>query len=172
MSESQVSTTQDIVLQAIVKRLCDDSTNLNLNDSTCFLSMYPLPPELPSSDLFVTVAPGGGQFPAGLQEGGGQYTTGEEASVVVTVFSRATKLDRAGRSERVLTDNPRGLLHYKHKILKALASHDLQWEGDSILMNLIAVLSAEPPEEIKEERVVFLKLHFSTDFMWDLGTDE
>jgi hypothetical protein len=166
---SRVDTNQATVLQAVVDRLIASVvTDPKLTDETCFASLFPVPPLLLPSNLFLTVAPIEGQFEPGLHEGGGIYQTSEEAGVVVTVFTRML-LDRGGRSVKVLTESTRGLLVVKRLVLKALSGHDLvDPVGNQLLRNLMAPLNCDPPKFLDEDKIGYLSLRFSTDFDWDL----
>lgn len=164
---------QITVLQAVADRLIASvATTPALNDSTCFLSLQPLPPVMLPSNLFLTVAPIEGRFDSGLHDGGGIYQTMEEAGVVVTVFSRV-HLDRGGRDGKQLSESARGLLTIKRLILKSLSGHDLLTSGGStFLRNLMAPMRCDAPGKIQEEGnlIGYLPIYFSTDFDWDLQT--
>lgn len=162
---ARVDTTQVAVLTAVRDRLIE---GMPLNESSCFVSLYPIPPNLPPGDFFITVAPAGGKYDESMHEGGGENTTAEMASVVVTLFTRLA-LDRKGRDGATLLNEVRGILVHKQRVLRLLSGHDLEFEGDQILMNLMCPLEAGAPEALEAERKLsFLQLHFSTDFMWDL----
>jgi hypothetical protein len=169
-----IATTQAAVLDAIVQRL-KKLPGADLNDSTCFVTLYPeRPGPLPPGDLFLTVSPGGGTFDPGWHEGGGEHQTKEDAVVFVTIFSRQ-KLDRAGRDDNKLLSLPKGLLEWKRMVLRWLSNHDLQVpQADgtgfgSALVNAMAPLTADAAESHGEkEEYAFLKMGFSTDFLWDL----
>ncbi len=162
---ARVDTDQIAILTAVRDRLIE---GMPLTQSACFVSLYPIPPKYPPGDFFITVAPAGGKFDESIHEGGGERTTAEMASVVVTLFTRLA-LDRDGRDGVTLLDEVRGILSHKKRVLRLLSGHDLTFNGDQILMNLMCPLEAEAPEALEAERKLsFLKLHFSTDFMWDL----
>lgn len=160
-----VPTTQNAVLAATVKRLID--TIQGLTDSTCFVSLFPVPPgPLPPADVFLTVSPAGGQFDPHWHDGGGEYQTFENASVYVTIFSRV-KLDRSGRDDQKLTHIPRGLLEWKRIVLRCLSGQYLtDADGNALLVNAMLPHTADAAES--SEDYTHLRLVFTTDFLWDL----
>lgn len=161
---ARVATNQIDVLLAVVKRLTDRVALLN--DSNCTISDSPDPPPGMTHDLFCTVAPTNGRFDEAAGTGGGEHVAIEYAGVAVTVYwSRS--LDQNGQIVTLLTDRTRGLLKLKWQILRALTGHDLEWEGNQILVNLMQPLTADVPQTDRK-KIGDLSLTFSTDLEWEL----
>ena len=165
---SGIATNHIAVLDAVIARLL--ATIDQLKPSTCFLSLDTRPSIALQSNLFVTVAPMGGIFNVGVFDGGGRDGVLEETGVIVSAFS-AMRLDRMEHAAKVLSDNSRGLLIMKHRVLDALAGHDLQdFFGNSLLTSLMQpVNSGHPQEALYGEHHVGFSLAFSTPFEWDLS---
>lgn len=159
----RISTNQADVLEAVAARLREAIPEPQFTESTCFISIWPVPPEFPPHETWITVAPAGGQFDEGMHDGGGAEVTSEVTSVAVTVFTRC-HLDDVSHSARILTEYTRGLLRLKREILRALSAHDLEWRGDQILRNLMCPLKSDPPGYNKEEGLGWITVHVSTDF--------
>ena len=163
---ARISTEQADVLEASAAWLRNQVEELG-SESVCFVSAWPMPPHCPPGNLFATIAPTDGTFDQDLLEGGGANTACENAGVVVTVFSRC-KLDRAGQSNFLLSDQGRGLLRLKKKILKAFTSHDLEFERSLILRNQMAPLRSTAGDYNEQQSIGWLSVTFSTDFDWAL----
>jgi hypothetical protein len=161
-------TDQADVLTAIQLRL---KTALGLADSTCFLSLRPVPPVSPAAagNEFVTICPMDSQFNEGVFEGAGEAALEENAGVIVTVFTRI-RLDRNEHATQALTNATRGLLKkWKKDILEALAGHELlDADGESVLVNQLMPRSCQAPDT-GEEGLIGLSIYFDTDFDWSLN---
>jgi hypothetical protein len=163
-----IPTTQVAVLDAVIQRLIAEIPSLT--PSTCFLSLDPEPTIALSSQVFVTVAPLGGQFDQGVFDGHGAFGILEHSGVLVSAWS-SMRLDQNEHAAAVLSDESRGLLVLKQRILKALAGHDLQdADGNSLLTALMEPRSAQHPQRAAfGERHVGFTLAFATPFDWDIG---
>lgn len=160
-----IPTTQEAVLQAIVDRLREQ---LDLNPSTCFLSIDPEPCANISHNLFLTVSPDGGQFREGEFAGAGENLVIENTHAVITIFSQI-RLDRVEHATSFLTDNARGVLTMKRKVLKALAGHILvDTDGNALLVDYLEPVSAPRPQSDRA-KIGDVQLWFSTNFHWDLS---
>lgn len=172
MSGSRVDTDQADVLQAIVDLLIGVGY-LNLTDQTCFMTIYPELPNQPTGNYYVTVSPTDGTFPEQFQIGGGVNQCTEETGVLVTIWSQL-KLDRNGRDVRMLTDDTRGLLRLKKKVLRALVTADPQvntpGQGgtNSVLRNLMLARRCAVPEHDPKNGYGCIALLFEVVFDWDL----
>ena len=166
-----VATNHSDVLEAVRDRLRDRFDWAN--ESTCILSLDPHPPLTNvSHDVYATIAPEPGRYDAGAHEGGGENTTFEETGVVITIFSKV-KLDRVGHADSMLTDHSRGIMRFKHDLLRAFSGHNLSrgvtsGENNYLLINLMAPLQSAVPSNGYEEDYGFISVAFSTDFEWDL----
>lgn len=157
---------QEIVLQAIVERLLLKIERLS--PETCYLSIFPVPPIQPTSDIVVTVAPAEGRFDDSLIAGGGSEQELEQSNVLVTIISRV-QLDQSARSLSFLTDVSRGVLTLKKQILKALKPEDeLFYQGKRILWNQLAPIAAGAPGYDDGRKIGWLALRLAADFSWDL----
>lgn len=160
-------TDQADVLTAIQARLKDQIPTLN--DSTCFLTLRPVPPSIGSAgNEFVTICPMDSQFNEPVFDGAGEEALEENGGVIVTIFSRI-RLDRNDRATQVLTNTTRGILKVlKKQVLAALTNHDLlDTDGDSILDNPLMPRSCQAPDT-GEEDLIGLSIYFDTDFDWDI----
>lgn len=163
---NRVDTDQADILDAVVARLINQIDRLN--DKTCFPTMDDKePPYKPADEVFVAVCPTGGTFPEEFTDGGGAHQCTEYSGVIVTIWSRI-HTDRAGRDREALANFTRGLFRLKKLILKALCSHDLTFNGDWILRNMIAPKISGPPDRVGEEGLSKIPINFSTDFDWNL----
>lgn len=162
------STKQSAVLIAIRDRLINQIAKLN--DSTCFLSLRPVPPQKPGSvhNEFVTICPMDSQFNESVFEGAGAAALEENAGVIVTIFSRI-KLDRNEHATQALTNATRGLLSiWKPDVLAALTEHNLTDGVSEILDNLLMPRSCQSPDT-GDEGLIGLSIYFDTDFDWELS---
>lgn len=164
------STTQTIVLQAVVDRLISKVSQFT--EENCFLTTTPPedPPENITTNVFCTVSPTNSQFDQGVHEGAGVDCTIEEAGVQIVIFN-SEKLDRHGRDTVMLTEDARGLLVMKREILRYLSGHDLEDQNNNqILVSRMAPLRSDNPKSARDNktRVGDLSILFSTDFQWDL----
>lgn len=161
-------TDQGDILAAIRDKLITDIADFN--DSTCFLTLKPVPPLIGSAgNLFCTVCPDNSSFNEGVFEGAGEAFLEENGGAIVSVFSRI-RLDRNQRATEALTNAARGLLNvYKKAVLKALAGQQLtDADGNEILDNLLMPSGFTTPQ-LAEEDVIGFSLHFHTDFDWNLS---
>lgn len=162
-------TDQGAVLLAIRDRLIDQLAP-DFNNSTCYLSMKPVPPVTPSSvhNIFCTIAPDNGTFNEGVFEGAGEDHVEEDGGVIISVFSRI-KTDRVEHATEALTNATRGLLSvWKKRVLKAISGQNLQdADGNEIFDNLPMPRISNIPNLADDELVGF-SLSFDTDFDWDL----
>ena len=162
-------TDQADVLTAIRDRLISQIEDLN--ESTCFITLEPVPPMVGSvGGEFVTVCPDNGQFADGVFEGAGEAFLEEDGGVIVSAFARI-RLDRNERAEYALTEASRGLLKvWKPAILKALSGQQLtDAGGNDILDNLLQPAGFSKPKIAPESDLIGFSLHFNTDFDWDLS---
>jgi hypothetical protein len=164
---SRVDTEQADVLDAIVARLLDQIDSLS--DKNCFISLLPNPPYKCPDNLFVTVSPTAGTFPAEFLDGGGQNQCVEATGVLVTIFSRYMA-SRPGQDRETLSDQTRGVLRLKRLILKALTDHDLQFGGNLILRDPILPTDSGNTDPVEQpgQNLVQLPLKFALAFDWNL----
>ena len=164
---ARIATDQETVLDAVVARLIRQMNDV-FRAANCYQTVEPHPQFDVAHGLFCQVSPAEGRFDDPALAGGGAHTCFENAITDVTVFSRV-RLDQPNRSEKVLKDASRGLLVLKRRILTALTGHDLQdADGNEILINLIAPVTATRPTFDPREHVASVSLAFSTDFEWNL----
>jgi len=161
----RTTTTQDAVLLAIVDRL---RAKLSLSESECFLSVHPEGQPTVNHNLWMTVSPEDGQIDGSAFVGGGAATLFEETFAVITIFS-AMRLDRPEHSVSFLTEEARGVLVAKRKVLKALAGFDpTNTDGDMILNEPLIPTSCPRPLNDRQ-RIGDVQLWFSLSYCWDVS---
>lgn len=161
-------TTQSEVLLAVLERL--QTVVDGLNQVNCFLALDPVPPEFPAQSRFATVSPTDGSFDDGMLDGGGELQTLEQTGVSITLFYR-TASDMLKSDVNLLTQEAEGLLEQKRQILKAFTNHDLEVNGRKLLAEPMRPIHAANPmkeSDLRKNRIGFLQLTFSTQFLWDL----
>jgi len=127
----RIDITQDLVLEAIVGRL---RSELGLNERTCWETAFPQDVILPESgDFFVVVSPDSGDFTQGEQQIG---NVSEQWDIRVAVYSRV-QLDSADRESEAFRAADRGLFQSLAKVLKTLVGHDLEYNEDHFLRQLL-----------------------------------
>jgi hypothetical protein len=162
------ATSQVTVLNAVVDRLISEIPTLT--ESTCFLSLEAEPTIEIQSNLFVTVCPIGAGFDNSTFDGMAYDGVLENSGVIVSAWS-AMRLDRNEHARAVLTDDSRGLLILKQKILKALSGIMLTDpdDGHSLLTALCQPINSNHPQRAPfGEKHVGFSLTFATPFYWDL----
>lgn len=163
-----IATDQATVLEAVVARLRDQVQELR-NESVCYVSDFPQPPQNVQHNFYASISPTDGQFDEGEQIGAGSETLIEQTGVVVTCYSRM-KLDRTGKATHLLFHEDRGLLAIKKEILAALASHRLlDSDGNELLVAYMHASQSSAPRYDPEAKMGVMALHFHTDFQWDLS---
>lgn len=158
------STTQDVVLTRIVTQL---RASMSLSDSQCFLSCHPEAQPSVNQNLWITVSPEDGLFDADAFAGGGNETLFEQTFAVITIFS-AMRLDRPEHSISFLTDNARGVLIAKRKVLKALSMFDPQDEDDLYLLSEPMAPTNSPRPLNDRQRIGDVQIWFAFSYQWDL----
>lgn len=166
---SYLDSTQDAILTLIAERL---RGVLGLGVSQCYETYEPLnPPKFPASGVYLSVAPGDGNFDQDLFAGGGRHQLAEESSIAVTIYS-PIKTDHPDRAAQALHETARGLLPWKKSVLDVLAGHLLlDGSGRQVLRNPIYPLRATAPKRLNREKgdVCFLAVIFGVDFDWALS---
>lgn len=165
MPFNRVDTEQADVLDAICAQLITSIPALSTKNT--FISILPVPPQLPADNLFLTVSPTGGNFPEEFTAGGGQWQCTEDAGVIVAIFSRY-QADRPGHERDLLSEFTRGILRMKKLVLKALVGQDPTWNTNFILRNLLAPQTAGAPDYVGDEQLVQVPLKFQTIYDWNL----
>lgn len=161
-------TDESDILVAVLKKLRSD---FGLKESTCFESVSPLAPELPTSgDFFLTVYLGDGSFDPELFEGGGEDQLTEEVYIAVTIWNRI-HTDKANSSAALLRNVRRGLLPLKRKLLKSLAGFDPQVNGESVLRELVRPVTSKQPDYDKEKGLGYQVISFAFKWDWDLSEE-
>lgn len=89
---------QSDILLSFAERLREHPS---LNEQNVVISDQPVPTQFPGGGFCACVAPGGGDFPPILWEGGHHATAAEFGSVIVGIYSKITR-DRPGRREQSL----------------------------------------------------------------------
>lgn len=163
---ARIDGAQDLLIESLVARLREA---LGLSDSQVYQTWEPLSPQFPAGgDFSVSVAIGDGSFDLDLWEGGGRHQTCEQATVIVTGYSRV-KLDRPDHWQKILRDESRGLLVVKKKILDVCCGYDLlDSSGNSLLRNPLYPLHAYRPTYDKQASIGRVSIEFATDFDWEL----
>lgn len=158
-------TTAADILAWVVDRL---QANLSLSGSQCFLTADSMqPPQIPPTDVFLTVSPGGGQF--AIDESAAGHLI-ERWTFRVRVFVRVA-VDRADRDGARLLDAQRGLLTWKQRILRELAGADNPaWN----LRGWIAPVTASEAQWLRAAKggeidFLTLAIDFQADFDWDIA---
>ena len=162
-------TDQVTVLDAVVARLRASLSEF-ADPTTCFVSDTPWPSVEVNDNLFCTVAPMSGQFDGELPIGAGQQGIVESSMVQVTVWSRLM-LDRLERADIQFSDDPRGLLSLKKRVLKALAGTQLfDTGGNPLLIEWMRpIRSLHPPAKQHEDDFSSFAIQFESTFDWDLS---
>jgi hypothetical protein len=163
---NRVDGEQGDLLDAVVKALIDNVPQLSSKNA--FISIYPSPPYKVPDNVFVTVSPGASSFPEEFIVGGGQKQCAEDATVLVTIFSRF-QCNQAGQERNALNEQTRGVLRMKRAILKALVAADLTVNAQPVLRNLVMPKQSGAPEYAGEEQLISVALSFGLTWDWDLG---
>lgn len=155
------------VLAALVKLLIDKIPALSTK--SCFLTVLPVPPHLPSDNLMVTVSPNGGTFPEEFTAGGGEFQCTEDTSAIITILSRF-QANRPGHEQALLSDQARGMLRMKKLILKAVTGKNLTSTVDAnlVLRNLMAPRQSSTPEYVGDEQLAQIGITVSLMYDWAL----
>jgi len=165
---SRIDTDHVTIVSRIVARL---RSELALPDHRCYETLVPLvdPPIPKGGPFFVTVSPGGGRFDDAMFVGGGENQVSEQASVTVCAYAKIA-LDPGDRATQIMTEETRGMLRLKQRILKALSGHDLtDASGDTLLRSLLQPLQDWEPQYNFESKIARIGVGFATDFDWDLS---
>jgi hypothetical protein len=105
-------------------------------------------------------------------EGGGEHQATEQASVVVTAYTRI-ELDRGDHTAALFHDDLRGLMRLKRKILRCLTNHALLDEDDyAILRNPLYPIHAYRPAKDERNGLARISVEFGVDFDWDLDDED
>lgn len=163
-------TNQTLVLQAIVDKLRSDISDLFGGESTCFISDVPWPGVDVQGQVFCTVSPANSQFMLEDPTGAGPAGVVEMAIFQVSVWSKIL-LDEIERSAIAMTDNTRGSLTLKQRVLKSLAGQQLYAnDGEPLLMSYLRPTSAMHPAsgQGKGDFTSF-SLAFQGAYYWDLS---
>ncbi len=163
-------TNQTLVLQAIVDKLRSDISDLFGGESTCFISDVPWPGVEVQDQIFCTVSPANSQFILEDPTGAGPAGVVEMAIFQVSVWSKIL-LDEIERSAIAMTDNTRGSLTLKQRVLKSLAGQQLYAnDGEPLLMSYLRPTSAMHPAsgQGKGDFTSF-SLAFQGAYYWDLS---
>jgi len=166
---ARIDIDQATILRLITEHL---QRELTLGPRQCYEVLDPRSPNLPKGGgWFLTVAPGGGDFPQ--QEQIPEQCT-ELWQVTVTIYSRLY-LDSTDHDQKRLRDSTRGLLVLKQRVLEALVGQDLRTdeeptdaESDTFLRNLVYPLRASRAQVDEQHRIGWLSIDFGVDFDWDL----
>lgn len=161
---------EQTILAAVVQRLQDA---LLLPDGRCFLTVEPLSGAgAPAGgDYWLTVSPGDSDFDQGLQYGGGANQVTENATCIVTGYTRI-RLDPTARDDRLLKDLQKGLLPIKQKILAAMLADPAQLTdelGNPLLRSFITAIGSQKPNHDRDKGVGWVGVVFSIPFDWDLS---
>lgn len=170
-----IDTDQATILLAVISRL---QTNLQLDDSHCFLTLDPMAPvgepkagNTAGGDYWLTVSAGDSVFPDGFQEGGGINQVFEDATVVVMGYTRI-RLDRTNHDTKLLTDLMRGLMPIKARILAAMLKDDeplVDEKGNPLLRECpIRAVAPTKPWHDDKKSVGGIGVIFATPFDWNL----
>lgn len=120
----------DDILTAIVTRL---RSQLGLDAATCFLSLNPDNTPNPNpGTFFLVVSPMAGDFDEGNFAGGATQQATIQAGVIVRVYS-PVQVDEPHHDTEWLTNTTLGIIERMRLVLKALAGHDLENNGEGIL---------------------------------------
>lgn len=142
---------QATILERIVARLISQIEVLQ--PETCFVSDLPTPIVWPpSSDLFVTVSPGEGEYDQGMFAAAGEQQVCERGSFIVAVF-KSQQADSISAAQTVMLQPGEGSLAYwKLAILQALLKD--AWEPSNnvgpLLRDALYPIRASKPEEIRQ----------------------
>lgn len=166
---ARIDVTQEEVLGYLVRHL---RLALDLNERNCFETINPMGVKLPpGGEMFVTVAPGKGQFV--VEEQAPEQCT-EQWDVIVTVYSRI-RLDSTGHDQALFRDAARGLLGMKRKVLEVTVGVDLATDGhtppaqpDTFLRQWLHAVSSTPPDYDAQQEIGWLSITFGVDYDWQL----
>jgi hypothetical protein len=163
-------TNQIVVLQAIVDKLRVDINDLFGSGSTCFISDVPWPGVDVQDQVFCTVSPANSQFMLEDPTGAGPDGVVEMAIFQVSVWSKIL-LDEIERSAIAMTDNTRGSLTLKQRVLKSLAGQQLYAnDGQPLLMSYLRPTSAiHPASGQGKGDFTSFSLAFQGAYYWDLS---
>lgn len=167
------ATTHEAVLSAVVAKLRTEIAELS-SESACFLSDTASPGVEIHENLFCTVSPASSTFEDRPPVGAADQGIVEVALIQVTLWSRML-LDRLDHSVRSLTDNSRGLLKYKHRILQSLAGSQLYLDAPDnsvpLLIDYLQPTQALHPHSSKiTDDLRSFTVVFKARFYWDLVT--
>lgn len=167
MSGTYADSEQSAVLDALAKLLIDSIPVLSTKN--CFISILEDPPQMPSDDVFVTVAPTAGDFPEEFQDGGGPNQCTEYTGAIISIFSRF-QANRPGQERDALSDFARGILKMKRLVLKAVVGKNLTSaaDGNQVLRELIKAKKSSFPAYVNNEQLVKVGIEVSTPFDWNL----
>lgn len=159
------------VYTSILTRL---RSQLGLNTSNCSLSISPDDGDVVTptgGNYFLNVGPGGGEFPADAQEGGGDSQCTENLTVLVAIYTKI-RTDSVTEDTQTLTEATRGLLAIKRKVLKALVGFDLlDAAGHSFLRKLVlASHTMRPGIRRNKNGLAWLTVAFVIGFDHDLAS--
>ncbi len=146
---------QSDILLAFVDRLREHP---QLSEQNAIIADQAVPEQFPGGGYCIVVAPGPGQFPGELWNGGHHATATEDGSVIVGCYC-TNKRDRPGRREATL-------LGRRHKATQAPALQDrpdlMRWKRD--ILSLLTVWNKEhgPKSQAWEP----------TKIQWDAETSE
>lgn len=167
MSDRQ-RVTQIEALTALAEYL---QTALNLNARQCFVCLNPLGDAVAQivgssgGDRWVSVAPGGGEFPFEQTIPEQCYEAG---TAVITGYVRMA-LDTPGREAELLLNATRGVLQFKRDILRAITGTDLETsEGSPFLRELLAPVRASQPDYDPSRKTGWVQITVPLEFDWNL----
>lgn len=164
---ARVDVDQDQVFAAIIALL---RTDLGLEESQCYETLYPESPAVPpGGEFFVTVAPGPSVFDEEMQVGGGAEQCSEDMQVIVTIYTR-THLDQTDHDHQLMHHETVGFSALKKRVLKSLVDADPQIpSGDEFLRQTIKVISADKPEHDRKQGIAWMGIYFRVAWDWDLS---
>ena len=163
-------TNQIVVLQAIVDRLRTDINDLFGSEATWFISDVPWPGIEVHDQVICTVSPANSQFVQEEPTGAGPAGVVEMAIFQVSVWSKIL-LDEMERSAIAMTDNTRGSLTLKQRVLKSLAGQQLYAnDGQPLLMSYLRPTSAiHPASGQRQGDFTSFSIAFQGAYYWDLS---
>lgn len=163
-------TNQIVVLQAIVDRLRADINDLFGSEATCFISDVPWPGIDVQDQVICTVSPANSQFVQEEPTGAGPAGVVEMAIFQVSVWSKIL-LDEMERSAIAMTDNARGVLALKRRVLRSLAGQQLYAsDGQPLLMSYLRPTSAiHPASGQGKGDFTSFSIAFQGAYYWDLS---
>ncbi len=151
---------------AVIARL---RTQLSLNSDTCFFWLGggsdPQPPPV-ATDLFLTVAPDGGTFDEGLQDGGGAAQNTIKTGIAVTIYTQIF-LENDSRDDQFLTHSTKGVGAMFTRVCNALIDHDPTFSGVYAMREQIRPSGFSAPRRSSIDR--YGKMTIMFELTWDLG---